>query len=195
MNFDFGNLPKEISMTGANSNLNMYFIDLVENKEERSKPNSIKGSQTNSQKGENDGNDNINGEFKDNREENKSNDSKGANNIFKNNYIYLEDENSKIDYNTSSITDSSNLSKIRKNNTKNHFGKSSFYNMGDRNKDKDGIPRVPLYPDPILSLNHIIGYTSKNCPTIRYNSFGDYDSNPSNKKIFLLLFRSKYNKV
>ena len=182
MNFNFGNLPKEISLSGANSNLNMYFIDLVENKEERSKPNSIKGSHTNSQKGENDNennnvNGNINGEFKD-REENKSNDSNGTNNIYKNNYVYIDDENSKIDYNTSSITDSSNFSKIRRNNTKNHFGKSSFYNMGDKNREKDGIPRIPLYPDPILSLNHIIGYTSKNCPIVKYNSFGDYDSNP-----------------
>ena len=40
---------------------------------------------------------------------------------------------------------------------------------------KEICPKVPLYPDPILNLNYIIGYTSKNCPNLVYNSFGDYE--------------------
>ena len=32
-----------------------------------------------------------------------------------------------------------------------------------------------MNPDPILNLNYIIGYTSKNCSNLVYNSFGDYE--------------------
>ena len=156
----------------------MYYIDLVEEKEIKSKPNSIKGSHTNSQKGEYD----IINDNEINPNENSHNNSKISNNTNRYNLnqninSYLYDENSKNDVN-SSISDSTYLSKTKRNYNRNHSKKSSFYNITIKDTEKDDIPKVPLYPDPILCLNYIIGYTSKNCPIIKYNSFGDYDSNP-----------------
>ena len=50
-NIEINKLPKEISLSsaGEKSNLNMYYVDLVENKEIKSKSNSIKQSSNVSQ--------------------------------------------------------------------------------------------------------------------------------------------------
>ena len=135
--------------------LDMYYIDLVENKEIKSKPNSIKDGQNNSQQGENE-------KIVNNNELNNNNYDYIYNSINKNN-LY-GDENSKID--NISISNTTNISQTKRK----FIRKSSFM------KNKSNYIKEPLYPDPILSLNYIIGYTSKNCPTIEYNSFGDYDS-------------------
>ena len=143
--------------------LDMYYIDLVENKEIKSKATSIKDSQDNSQKGDNE--QNIN-----NNEINKNKIDYIYNNMNKNSLYF--NENSKID--NISISNTTNISQT---NIKRKFErKASFF------KNKNNYRREPLYPDPILSLNYIIGYTSKNCPIIKYNSFGDYDSNPDVNK-------------
>ena len=153
-------LPKEMSVRGDKTDLNMYYIDLVENKEIRSKPNSIKDSKNNSN-------------LENNNDYNNNEINIINNNIYNddyNNYFNKKDnlydiENSKID--NTSISSSVYLSKPKRKINK----KSSF------SKNKDTCPKKPLYPDPILSLNYIIGYTSKNCPTIKFNSFGDYTFN------------------
>ena len=152
-------LPKEMSVVPREPDLHMYYIDLVENKEIKSKPNSIKDSKNNSHFGENDINEN----------DKTYNNFLNNMNINKSSNIY-DEENTKID--NTSISNSTNLSKAKMK----YMRKSSFP------KGKDTIIRKPLYPDPILSLNYIIGYTSKNCPTIKFNSYGDYDSNPDINK-------------
>ena len=151
----------------------MYYIDLVENKEVKSNANSIKNSENYSQKGDkgdNNNNDiNNNNNNLNNREFNSSRNYNYYTNLNDDyNNLYEKNENSKFD--NTSISSSSYMSKTRRNNIR----QSSFYNRNNKNN----CPKVPLYPDPILSLNYIIGYTSKNCPIIKYNSFGDYDSNP-----------------
>ena len=174
--FELDKLPKELSIssTGKKNQLNMYYIDLVENKEVKSNANSIKDSENISQRGDN--NNNINNNISKNKED-QINANDNNTNIFNNNKKYnlynsLNEEISKNDNNNTSISNSTYLSKTRRNSAM----KSSFYK--NENKNKDTCPRLPLYPDPILSLNYIIGYSSKNCPIIKYNSFGDYDSNP-----------------
>ena len=146
--------------------LQMYYIDLVENKEIKSKPNSIKDSKNNSYIGEND---NYNNDINNNGI-NYNTANNFLNNMNNNKMNIYDEENSKI--NNTSISNSTYLSKTKRNTMR----KPSF------SKNKDNIPRKPLYPDPILSLNYIIGYTSKNCPTIKFNSYGDYDSNPDLNK-------------
>ena len=157
-------LPKEMSVVpGRNKqNLNMYYIDLVENIEIKSKPNSIKNSQNSCQKEVNLDENNI-----------KNNNYNYINGIYNdiNNNLNYYDKNSKIDNTDISISNSTILS-----NNNNKIKNSFLY------KKKDDCPKKPLYPDPILSLNYIIGYTSRNCPTIKYNSFGDYDSSPDINK-------------
>ena len=44
---------------------------------------------------------------------------------------------------------------------------------------KEEQKKTPLLPDPIMSLNYIIGYSAKICPNVIYNSHGDYGTNPS----------------
>ena len=181
-NIELNKIPKEISFSsaGIKPDLNMYYIDLAENKEIKSKSNSIKLSQNNSQN-------DINIE-ENNKNQNDSNIIKSIKSTISNdnkssqgNKLYLLDnENSKV--NSAIIKNLTYISKTTKNMNK----RASFSNK------KEICPKIPLYPDPILSLNYIIGYTSINCPYLKYNSFGDYESN---QKIFLFLFRFKYNKI
>ena len=160
-------LPKEISLSSAGEkpDLNMYYVDLVENKEIKSKSNSIKESKNNSQ------NDIIPEEFK--KEDNNEIDSKKSINNYKytrtyQNYFFngidKDKENSKINTNIKS-----NLTSLSRSQKKLKINSSSQKSQKNQ--------KIPLYPDPILSLNYIIGYTSKNCPYLKYNSFGDYDTN------------------
>ena len=186
--FDLEKLPQEltISSSGKKNNLNMYYIDLADNREVKSNVNSVKegDSDKNSQKGDNNkynnNNINANNNKDDNNNHNNLNNLNNNGNIYNNNKKYnlynnINEENSKNENNNTSISDSSYLSKTMKNSTM----KASFHkNNKNKDKNKDICPRVPLYPDPILSLHYIIGYSSKNCPIIKYNSFGDYDSNP-----------------
>ena len=44
---------------------------------------------------------------------------------------------------------------------------------------KEEQKKTPLLPDPIMNLNYIIGFTADNCPTVVYNSHGDYGTNPN----------------
>ena len=44
---------------------------------------------------------------------------------------------------------------------------------------KEEQKKTPLLPDPIMSLNYIIGYSAKTCTNVIYNSHGDYGTNPS----------------
>ena len=166
-NIELNKIPKEISFSsaGIKPDLNMYYIDLAENKEIKSKSNSIKLSQNNSQN-------DINIE-ENNKNQNDSNIIKSIKSTISNdnkssqgNKLYLLDnENSKV--NSSIIKNLAYISKTTKNMNK----RASFSNK------KEICPKIPLYPDPILSLNYIIGYTSINCPYLKYNSFGDYELN------------------
>ena len=168
-NIEINKLPKEISFSsgGEKPDLSMYYIDLVENKEIKSKSNSIKLSQNNSQNDiiaeeyiENNFNNVIN-----NNEINKRKSIKSNKSTISNKYYYIEEENSKI--NNSIIKNLTNLSMTQRNiNLKSNFEKKQIKRQ-----------KVPLYPDPILSLNYIIGYSSKNCPYLKYNFFGDYETN------------------
>ena len=144
---------------GDKTDLDMYYIDMVENKEIKSKANSIKDSKNNSHLGEN--NDDNNNDLNNNGMNNINN---NIFNIMNNNNLY-DEENSKID--NTSISNSTIITKTKK----------SFMRKSSFSKIKEICPKKPLYPDPILSLNFIIGYTSKNCPTIKFNSYGDYDFN------------------
>ena len=171
-NIEINKLPKEISLSsaGEKNDLNMYYVDLVENKE--IKNNTDKSSQNNLQNDINmEDNNNIN--YKTKNEINKRSSINSINSIDKssinmNNKIYKEEENQKV--NNSIISNLTYFSKLQKNNT----------NTSKISK-KLTQTRIPLYPDPILSLNYIIGYTSKNCPSVKYNSYGDYDiSSPIN---------------
>ena len=163
-NIEINKLPKEISLSsaGEKSNLNMYYVDLVENKEIKSKSNSIKQSSNVSQNDIiEDDNNKISKNELNIRKSITSNKSVSSNR----NYFKGEEENSKI--NNSIIKNLTNISKTQRNLKVNYT----------TSKKKEICPKIPLYPDPILSLNYIIGYTSKNCPYLKYNSFGDYETN------------------
>ena len=44
---------------------------------------------------------------------------------------------------------------------------------------KEEHHRTPLLPDPIMHLNYILGYSSQNCPIVKFNNIsGDYETNP-----------------
>ena len=138
-------------------------ITLDEMLEIKSKSNSIKQSSNVSQHDiiADDNNNNINKNELNPRKSITSNKSVTSNR----NYFKDEEENSKI--NNSIIKNLTNISKTQRNLKLNYSS----------SKKKEICPKIPLYPDPILSLNYIIGYTSKNCPYLKYNSFGDYDTN------------------
>ena len=157
----------------------MYYIDLVENKEIKSKSNSIKQSQNNSQNDINidDYNlnnfNNINNDKNQNQNDlnnrksiNGNNSNINTNRSTKSNKIFhKEQENSKINYAINNNL--TNLSSMKR--------RTSFDSLI---LNKKGInPKIPLYPDPILSLNYILGYSSKLCPYLKYNSYGDYEPN------------------
>ena len=58
-----------------------------------------------------------------------------------------------------------------KNTSKNKNGK--IKSLNSINIEEQNF-KIPLTPDPILNLNFAIGYSSQNCPSIFYNSHGDY---------------------
>ena len=163
-NIEVNKLPKEISLSSAGEkpDLDMYYVDLVENKEIKSKSNSIKQSSNVFQHDVIiDDNNKISKNELNSRKSITSNKSVTSNR----NYFKEEKEDSKI--NNSIIKNLTNISKTQKNVKLN----------SSSSKKKEIFPKIPLYPDPILSLNYIIGYTSKNCPYLKYNSFGDYEIN------------------
>ena len=44
---------------------------------------------------------------------------------------------------------------------------------------KEEHKRTPLLPDPMMHLSYVLGYTAQNCPSVLYNSNGEYDTNPN----------------
>ena len=93
----------------------------------------------------------------------------------KNNSSIKKSYNNSIDSNNISNISSKFYSKKNSSIIKNLTNLSRAKINSSKINIKEVCPRVPLNPDPILNLNYIIGYTSKNCPNLVYNSFGDYD--------------------
>ena len=93
----------------------------------------------------------------------------------KNNSSIKKSYNNSIDSNNISNISSKFYSKKNSSIIKNLTNLSRAKIKSSKINKKEICPKVPLYPDPILNLNYIIGYTSKNCPNLVYNSFGDYE--------------------
>ena len=136
-----------------------------------------------------------------NKENTKNNNFKDINDYTENNMENIKSQDQNINFNINSYYVNNSTSY---NNANNNFTEaqhelkemeSDLLNKNTNNTNKEFIEtkketlrnlykkeeqkKTRLLPDPIMSLNFIIGYSAKTCSNVIYNSHGDYNTNPN----------------